>query len=72
MAKRKMKRKSRRKQPVKLLNVAQGLVVANALTGAVFQTNAFEFLTGRINGAFKPGGDGQSRRDNRRPCYLLL
>ena len=61
MAKRKMKRKSRRKAPVRLLNVAQGLVVANALTGAVFQTNAYEFITGRIGGAFRPGGDGQSR-----------
>ena len=61
MAKRKMKRKSRRKQPVKLLNVAQGMIVGNALTQGFFNTNVVDFFTGMQNGKFNPGADGAFR-----------
>lgn len=60
MAKRKMKRRSRKKQPIRLLNVAQGVLVGNVITTSMFQSNLFEFVTGRKDGAFRPGGDGQS------------
>ena len=45
MARRKAKRKSRRKQPVKLLNLAQGAVVGNAVTMGLFGTSLRTFLT---------------------------
>lgn len=59
MAKRKMQRRSRKKQPVRLLNVAQGLLIGNVLLEGAFQTNVFEFVTGRKNGVFNPGGDNR-------------
>ena len=60
MARRKAAKRRTKKQPIKLLNIAQGVVVGSALTQGFFGTSLIEFTTGRINGAFKPGGDGQS------------
>jgi len=60
MARRKSPKRRSRKQPIKLLNIAQGVVVGNAITQGFFSTSLAEFTTGRINGAFRPGGDGQS------------
>ncbi len=48
MARRRSKQKrraSRRKQPIKLLNVAEGFILANAATKAAFDTNVIPFLT---------------------------
>jgi len=61
MAKRKMKRRSRKTQPVRLLNIAQGVLVGNVVTEAMFQTNLMEFVSGRIDGSFLPGSDGSFR-----------
>jgi hypothetical protein len=44
MARRKAKRKSRRKQPVKLLGLAQGALVGNAVTQGLFGTSLRTFL----------------------------
>jgi len=60
MARKKAKRKSRGKAPLRVLNVAQGLIVGNAITQGLFRTNLWEFTTGRIGGVYRPGGDGQS------------
>jgi len=62
MAKRKTaKRRSRRRRNVNLLNLAQGVVVGNAITQGLFNNNLYEFLTGRVKGSFNPGGDGSSK-----------
>jgi hypothetical protein len=53
------KRRSRRKTPIRLIPVAKGLIVGNAVTQGLFRTNLWEFTTGRIGGEFRPGGDGQ-------------
>jgi hypothetical protein len=58
MARRKSAKRRTKKQPIKLLNIAQGIVVGNAITNAFFKTSLLEFATGRINGGFNPGGDG--------------
>lgn len=60
MAKKKGKSRSRGKQPIRLLNVAQGVLVGNVITTSLFRSNLYEFATGRKDGAFRPGGDGQS------------
>jgi len=64
MARRGMKKKtsrSRRSKTVNLVNVAQSVVVGNAMTMGLFGTNLAEFLTGRIDGKFNPGADGYSK-----------
>ncbi|MGB1633084.1 MAG: hypothetical protein ACPHEN_06810 [Candidatus Poseidoniaceae archaeon] len=56
MARRRTKRKTRRSpQKTNLLNVAQSVILGNAVTEGLFNTNMYEFVTGRINGAFEPG-----------------
>ncbi len=57
MARRRMKKKTRRSAPKKtnLLNVAQSVILGNAVTEGLFNTNMYEFVTGRINGAYSPG-----------------
>jgi len=57
MARRKSRTKSRRSSPKKtnVLNVAQSVILGNAITEGLFNTNMYEFVTGRINGAFSPG-----------------
>jgi hypothetical protein len=34
--------------------------VANGLTQGLFNTSIVEFMTGRVNGSYNPGGDGGS------------
>lgn len=62
MARRRTKSKSRRSSPKKtnVLNLAQSVILGNAVTQGLFNTNMYEFVTGRINGAFTPGAQGQS------------
>jgi len=57
-------RKPARRQPKKtnLLNVAQSVIIGNAVTQGLFNTNMFEFATGRIGGAYTPGAIGESNK----------
>ena len=57
MAKRRMKRKrTRRKQGISLLGVAETVALANVGTNTLFNTNAFEFLTATTsNGSYGTG-----------------
>jgi len=61
MARRKTKAK-RRSSPKKtnLLNVAQSVILGNAVTSTLFNTNMYEFITGRIDGSYTPGVADQS------------
>lgn len=61
MARRRTKAKSRRApKKTNLLNVAQSVILGNAVTQTLFNTNMYEFVTGRIDGSFTPGAAGQS------------
>jgi hypothetical protein len=57
-------RKPARRQPKKtnLLNVAQSVIIGNAVTQGLFNTNMFEFATGRIGGAYTPGSISESNK----------
>jgi hypothetical protein len=57
-------RKPARRQPKKtnLLNVAQSVIIGNAVTQGLFNTNMFEFATGRIGGAYTPGAISESNK----------
>lgn len=57
MARRRTMKKTRRSAPKKtnLLNVAQSVILGNAVTEGLFNTNMYEFVTGRINGVYSPG-----------------
>lgn len=61
MARRKTK-KTRRSSPKRtnILNIAQSVILGNAVTQGLFNTNMYEFVTGRISGAYNPGQDGGS------------
>ena len=61
MARRKSRKMKRRSSPKRtnLLNVAQSVILGNAVTTTLFNTNMYEFVTGRINGAYTPGSTGQ-------------
>jgi hypothetical protein len=51
----------RRRSPkpmVNVFNAAQSYVLANAALQATMGVSPVEFVTGRINGQFKPGSDG--------------
>lgn len=63
MARRRKKTQTRR-QPKKtnLLNVAQSVIIGNAVTQGLFNTNMFEFATGRIGGAYTPGALAESNQ----------
>lgn len=50
----------RTKQGVNILNAAQSAVIAGAMTQGLFNVNLLEFLTGRVDGKFNPGGDGSN------------
>jgi len=56
MARRKSKRSPRKSaKKINLLSVAEAVVVANAVTQGLFNTNAMEFVTGRIGtNAYSP------------------
>lgn len=57
----KQTRTRRRSKPkTNLANIAVSAAVANALTEGMFKTNLVEFITGRVNGSYKPGADGSS------------
>jgi hypothetical protein len=43
-----------------LANIAVSAAVANSITEGMFNTNLIEFLTGRVNGNFRPGADGSN------------
>lgn len=62
MARRKSRKSTRRSSPKKtnLLNVAQSVILGNAVTSTLFNTNMYEFVTGRIDGAYTPGAFSQS------------
>jgi len=62
MARRKSRKKTRRSSPRKtnLLNVAQSVILGNAVTTTLFNTNMYEFVTGRINGNYSPGAFDQA------------
>ena len=62
MARRKSRKKTRRSSPRKtnLLNVAQSVILGNAVTSTLFNTNMYEFVTGRIGGNYSPGAFDQS------------
>ena len=40
------------------MNLAVSAAVANGVTQGLFNTNLVEFMTGRVNGVYKPGADG--------------
>jgi len=62
MARRKSRKKTRRSSSRKtnLLNVAQSVILGNAVTTTLFNTNMYEFVTGRVNGNYSPGAFDQS------------
>ena len=64
MARRRNKRKTARRAPKRtnLLNVAQSVIIGNAVTEGLFNTNMFEFATGRIDGEYTPGALTQSKQ----------
>lgn len=43
-----------------LLNAAQTALVANVVTKNLFNANISEFITGRVNGVYRPNSDGTS------------
>ena len=53
-------RRRRSKPKTNLGNLAISALVANSITTGMFNTNLAEFVTGRVNGSFKPGADGSS------------
>lgn len=59
---RRRKSKSRRSSPRKtnILNLAQSVILGNAVTQGLFNTNMYEFVTGRIGGSYTPGAIGES------------
>ena len=63
MARRRKKTQTRR-QPKRtnLLNVAQSVIIGNAVTQGLFNTNMFEFATGRIGGTYTPGAISESNK----------
>ena len=48
----------RRKPKTNLIDVGVSALVANAVTTGLFNTNIVEFMTGTVNGKYKPGADG--------------
>lgn len=57
------RRTTRKRSPPKktnLLNVAQSVIIGNAVTQGLFNTNMFEFATGRIGGVNASGSIGTS------------
>ena len=62
MARRRTRAKKTRSAPKKtnVLNVAQSIIIGNAVTQGLFNTNMYEFVTGRINGVYSAGDISQS------------
>ena len=59
---RRRKTKQRRSSPKKtnVLNLAQSVILGNAVTQGLFNTNMYEFVTGRIGGSYTPGALSES------------
>jgi len=58
-----MKKRTRRSpKKTNLLNLAQSVVIGNAVTHGLFDTNMYEFVTGRIGGSYSPGAVGESNK----------
>ena len=56
MARRRAKSKPRRRpKTTNVLNLAQSVILGNAVTSGLFNANMYEFVTGRINGVYSPG-----------------
>ena len=57
MARRRTRKTARRSRPktTNVLNIAQSVILGNAVTSGLFNTNMYEFVTGRINGVYSPG-----------------
>ena len=57
MARRRTRKTTTRRQPKRtnLLNVAQSVIIGNAVTQGLFNTNMIEFATGRIGGVNASG-----------------
>ena len=56
-----MMKRRRSKPKLNLLNTAQTLLVANAVTTSVFGANVMDFVTGRRDGVFDANRDGGLR-----------
>ena len=56
------RRTSRRRSKPKtnLVQLGVSAAVANGITQGLFNTNLVEFVTGRVDGKYNPGGDGGS------------
>ena len=64
MARRRTRAKTTRRRASKAVNavgVAEGMLLANAVTKGFFGTNLVEFITGFKDGQFKSGADGSYR-----------
>ena len=48
------------KPKTNLTNLAVSGLVANSITRGAFNTSLIEFVTGRVNGTYKPGADGST------------
>ena len=61
MARKRMKKTRRTRKPkLNLVNVAQTVVVANAVTSTMFNTNVVQFVTGQTSSPNAYGSDGSS------------
>ncbi len=57
-----VKRATRRKSKPKtnLTNILVSGMVLNSMTSNIMNTNLVEFISGRVNGSYKPGADGST------------
>jgi len=60
MARRKNRKSRSRSRPktTNVLNLAQSVILGNAVTTGLFNANMYEFVTGRISGTYSPGSFG--------------
>jgi len=54
-------RRRRTKPKTNLTNLAVSGLVANSITEGLFRSNIVDFVTGRMDGAYKAGADGSLR-----------
>ena len=54
-------RRRRSKPALNLINLAEGAIIANAITTGLGQANLVDFFTGRMDGKYKAGADGSGR-----------
>jgi hypothetical protein len=58
MARRKKATRRRTATRISLTGLAESYIIGSAATKALTGNNLMEFVTGRLNGEFKPGADG--------------